>query len=204
MFHENIIAVIIQIILIAIIIVQTSYIGTQMRYNRRVNQYTITREWHQKLRAIYHNNTTPNLNDPQINDNEFLALIDTFRDMHPMFKDKLLKPSDFTIMFLRLYVLTQDHDIQKSDVFRANHLQLQNIFDDFNKDVDVIMYLINSVDLDMMEKLESTYSKNSFKKTSLKEALKKWPSYQKYFKFAFIILIKIRKREFFKLKSIDK
>lgn len=203
MFHDNIGAdTIIQIILIAVIIIQTSYIGTTMRFNRRVNQYNLTQEWNQKLTKIYQSNATiPHLTDPPIHDNEFLNLIDVFTDMHSMFKDKLLNPSDFMVIFMRLYSLTNIESEKKSKTFRLYHMQLQLIYDDFNNP-DVMIKIFNYVDTDMIETISKSSGSKLLTSFGISELQKNYAKYAWVIKFVLVFQMKIKKIKYFELPKI--
>lgn len=193
--------IIVQVILVIVIIIQTSHIGNTMRLNRRMNQYQLTHEWNQKLRDVYHNKSIPNINDSQVYENEYQNLIFIFQDMHGLFKDKLLKSADFFTMFMRLHLLTKIEAENKSSVFHKNHITLQVIYDDFNN-IDVGVKLFDYVDNDIMDELTKTVNENSVKGIGLKNIKTNYPKYHKWLRLGLWISLKIKKEPYFKLPSI--
>lgn len=193
----------VQIILISIIIIQTSYIGSTMRFNRRLTQYDLTHEWRQKLTKTYlQSGIIPNISDEAINTNEVQELIDTFSDMHSLFRDKLLKSSDFIPQFVRLHTLVITESKKQTDVFKSNHIQLQLIYNDFNK-VDVVMEMLNYVDIEILDSIKEKLGKNTIRGLGV-DAYKK--NYVKWFVFLKLVMwynIKIKKTSFFKLPLIE-
>lgn len=192
----------IQIILVVVIIIQTGYIGSTMKMNRRKNQYQLTIEWNQKLRNIYHNKPVLNTNDPYIYENEYQDLIYLFQDMHILFKDKLLKSSDFFIMFMRLYTLTMLEANKKSSVFLRNHMILNTIYHDFNN-IDVGMMLFHYSDNDTIDEIIKSMNENSFQRLDFENLKTTYPKIQRWIKLGLWFKLKIKKEQLFKLPSIE-
>lgn len=196
--------IIVQSILLTVIIIQTLYIGNTMRFNRRINQYQLTHEWNQQLRDVYRDESTPHLNDSQVYENEYQNLIIIFQDMHHLFKDKLLKSSDFSTMFVRLYVLTNLEAKNKSPVFYKNYIILKTIYNDFNN-IDVGMILLSYVDNSVLDDMSKTIDKNSFTGFGLKSLKENYSfsKFQRILKIGLWIQLKVKKQPLFELPSIN-
>ncbi len=193
---------IIQIILIFVIIIQTSYIGTTMKFNQRITQYDLTREWRQKLAQPYiQSGTIPHITDNNI-ENEFQELVDIFYDMHLLFKDKLLKPLDFIPQFARLHHLVLLESQKQTDSFKSNHIQLQFIYHNFNK-TDVAMNMLDCVDLETLDKFKEKIGKDTVKGMGVDVYKKNYLKWVTFLKIVMWCNIKIKKTSIFKLPEID-
>ena len=191
---------IVQSILVGVIIIQTIYIGTSLRLNRRMNQYQLVNEWTQKLRDVYRNHSTPHMMDPQVK-NEYQNLIFIFQDMNALFKDKLLKSSDFMIIFMRLKCLTDIEAENDSAVFKQHHMILQTIYDDFNN-IDCGMNLFRYLDNDIANHIMKEAKKDSILEIGIKDLMKNYSKRQKWLRLGLWINIKIRKKPLFVLPNI--
>lgn len=131
--------------------------------------------------------------------NEFENLLNILHRMHNQFKDKLLKPSDFSIFFVILYSATQYEKLRQTDSYKENYLKLQIIFEDFNKDVDAVLYFFTIPTTSYYEKM---FKEISFlKKYKLGDALlKNWSASMLGFKIAVWWDVKIKRKQTFELK----
>lgn len=192
---------IVQFILVVVIIIQTTYIGNSLRLNRRMNQYQLLNEWNQKLRDVYEDKTIPHISDPQVYNDEYQNLIFVFQDMHGLFKDKLLKSSDFMIMFMRLQRLTDIEAENNSAVFKQYHMILQTIYDDFNN-IDCAMKLFDYFDNGIADEIMKEANKDSLLKIGMNDLIKNFSKRQKWLRLGLWFSIKIKKNSFFVLPNI--
>lgn len=191
----------IQIILIIVFIAQTFYLARQTNFGRRSSQANLTETWIKEFQTV--NTSLLSTKNSHVPDEaEFVKLINILDRMHLLLRQKLLKPSDFADIFLKLYDLTSDIAFRKTVSYMENYLKLQNIFHEFNKDMDVIMIYFNT--------LPPSGYKEVFneQKGILRVAepvqewyLRHWIFFQILLKTFTFINVKIRRSQFFELEE---
>lgn len=76
-------------------------------------------------------------------ENEFKKLVKAFNRVRPLFQSKLLKPSDFAYTFIALDGATGSDALRKTSTYKEEYLTLQRIYSHFNKDYDMIDYMLS-------------------------------------------------------------
>jgi len=142
-----------QIFLILVLIAQVRYLARQTNFFRRSSQANLKETWRKEFLQINFNSLDPEDPNALPDENEFEKLTNALFRMHLHFKEKLLKPSDFAIMFVLLFRATNYESLRKTVTYRENYLKLQEIFNDFNKDVDAIMYFFTLPTTSMYEEI---------------------------------------------------
>lgn len=198
-FDKITISDLIQIVLIFVFVIQTAYLATQTNFLRRSSQANLTEVWKKEFTTINFDvlyPEKPNLPDPV----EFEALVKILQKMHPHFRERLLKPSDFSIMFLVLFFATLYDDFRKDKVYKENYLNLQVIFNDFNKDPDVVLFFLSMPSTSIFEDGLKTIRSTKGNEKLQKKLLHNWVGMQVGFRIGAWIKIKIKRKGFFELK----
>lgn len=136
-------ALLLQAILIIVLIFQVGYLARQTNFFRRSSQANLTETWSREFSQINFNSLYPEDPNALPDENEFEKLTNALFRMHLHFKEKLLKPSDFAIMFVVLFMATNYESLRKTVTYRENYLKLQEIFNDFNRDIDAVLYVFS-------------------------------------------------------------
>lgn len=190
----------VQISLILVLMVQVGYLARQTNFFRRSSQTQLTETWITKFSGINTDLLLPEDPNGLPNLAQFNELVLVFSQLHTHFREKLLKPSDFTVFFLILFKATYYEQLRKSKSYEENFLHLQNTFNDFNNDVDAVLYLLNLLTPSMYSEMLDKIKMGSFKKTLIKGTLTNWASSQTGFRLGAWFSIKIRNIKFFELK----
>jgi len=189
---------IIQIILVIVIITQTRYVGNSITFTRKITQYNMAKEWEDRLYHIFKNNS-PGEDWP---DQIYQNIVNEFSNMDSLFRNKLLKPVEFTTLFYRLYIETLDKNNSNLELYRENYFQLQRIYKNFNK-VDVCMKIFGQLNLNDWDEMTSQLKSVWYTKEMVKEANTKYIN--KIFnilKIWFWIRIYVKKLTIFELPEI--
>jgi hypothetical protein len=189
---------IIQFGLIVVLITQTIYLAKQTNFFKRSSQANLVETWRKELRGIEFRSLLTDL--PELpNETEFEKLVGVLHRMHFLFKEKLLKPSDFSIFFIILYMATLYVDFRKTQTYKDSYLKLQSIFNDFNDDVDAILYPFTMPTTSMYEKIMDQIP--TLKKNNLTDLItKNWKHALFGFKIHIWFTVKIRRKHIFALE----
>ena len=188
-----------QAILIIVLIIQTGYLARQTNFFKRSSQSTLTNSWNKELFSIKPNILSLKNLNIFLDEDEFANMIDILHRMHNQFKDKLLKPSDFAIFFVSLYLATINKNLKQTNTYRENYLKLQIIFNDFNKDVDAVMYFYTLPNTSAYEKILDEIRIFKKYKRLKKAAFKNWPLMIRSLKIGIWWKMKVERKQFFKL-----
>ena len=189
-----------QIALILVLIAQVGYLARQTNFFRRSSQATLTETWRNAFENIDFNSLYPEDANSVPNENEFRKLTEVLHRMHFLFREKLLKPSDFAIMFVILYMATNYENLRKTKTYKENYLRLQEIFNDFNRDVDAVLYFFTLPSTTLYEEIFDKIS--LFKKyQSMKKVLiGNWRSVMTGFRLSIWWDIHVKRKQTFELK----
>ncbi len=189
-----------QAILIIVLIFQVGYLARQTNFFRRSSQATLTETWRNAFVNIDFNSLYPEDVNAVPNENEFQKLTQVLHRMHFLFREKLLKPSDFAIMFVVLVMATNYENLRKTKTYKENFLRLQEIFNDFNRDVDAVLYFFTLPSTTWYEEIFDKIS--LFKKyESMKKVLiGNWRSVMTGFRLKIWWDIHISRKQTFELK----
>ncbi len=188
-----------QVTLILVLIAQVGYLARQTNFFRRSSQANLTETRRNDFTDINFNPLYPEDPNALPDENEFEKLTNALYRLHPHFREKLLKPSDFAPMFVILYLATQYEKLRKTKTYSENYLRLQSIFGDLNNDVDLIMYFFT---LPTTSWYEEIFEKISFiEKNKLKKHLiKNWTSVLLGFKIKIWWDVHVKKAQTFSLQ----
>jgi len=189
-----------QTALILVIMAQVGYLARQTNFFRRSSQATLTETWRNAFGNIDFNSLYPEGANVIPNENEFRKLTEVLHRMHFLFREKLLKPSDFAIMFVVLFMATNYENLRKTKTYKENYLRLQEIFNDFNRDVDAVLYFFTLPSTTLYEEMFDKIP--LFKKyESIKKALiGNWKSVMTGFRLSIWWDIHIKRKQTFELK----
>lgn len=188
------------IVLAIVFIFQTAYLVRQTNYSIRSNQANLTETWSKEFKIINIDLLLPKTPNTPPDENEFRKLVVLFDRMHHLFRSKLLKPSDFAYTFITLYKVTRDDTIRKTKFYRDNYLKLQNIFHDFNKDWDMIYYIINIQPTSAFENMLKTLPIAKSNADFRNKVIDNFTKAQSSSKYAVALLNKLRNKPLLPLK----
>lgn len=187
----------IQIILIIFFIIQTAYLVRQTNFGVRSSQANLMEVWRKELQTVdidllY---VEPNVSP---NEQEFQKLIDIVTRMQYQFKEKLLKPADFSAMFIALHFAIQNDNLRKTTIFRENYLKLQTIYIIFKRDIDVALFLFRLPSTSMYEEILKDVKRV---KGLDKIMLSNWVQAELGFRIALWWQLKVKRKDFFVLST---
>ena len=126
---------------------------------------------------------------------KFQKLINMLYDAHSYFMRKLLNPLDLAKYFNILHFVIIEHKICDTRIYYDNYLKLQEIYGDYDHDVDSFMAIISNIQTSELEKAFINFRFKSF----IKMYLKNW----NYFKFIMRLVVwinaKLLRKKFFNL-----
>lgn len=189
----------VQIGLIIVFIIQTGYLARQTNFGRRSSQASLIEVWNKEFVNINLESLTPEKGkspDPV----QFIQLVQVLHKMHSYFREKLLKPSDFSIMFILLSFATRYDELRKTDEYNENYLKLQEIFNDFNKDVEVALFFFSLPPKSLYEEALQNVSLTKHDKKLGEKYMHNWAKLQIWFRIWFWFRIKIKRDYIFKLE----
>ena len=140
----------IQMVLIFVLIVQATYLSKQTTVLRRTSQINIIESWFKKQSLT--NESIIVLYD-HMDEVEFQKLINMLYNAHSYFMRKLLDPLDLALHFNMLDLIITKHKMYDTRVYYDNYLKLQEIYGDYNHDLDSIMAIISNSSTSELEKV---------------------------------------------------
>ena len=194
-------ALLLQAILIIVLIFQVGYLARQTNFFRRSSQANLTETWSREFSQINFNSLYPEDPNALPDENEFEKLTNALFRMHLHFKEKLLKPSDFAIMFVVLFMATNYESLRKTVTYRENYLKLQEIFNDFNRDIDAVMYVFSLPTTSWYEEIFDQIPLFKKYKSLKKTLIGNWSSVMSGFRIKIWWDIHIKRIQTFELKS---
>ena len=172
------------------LIIQTSYFIKQTNHARRSSQVILTETWRGKLNESGYDQLQPGgkVTNAKLS---FFNVVAKLSSMHNLFRDKILKPSDFADVFLAIYGAIIYSNIRKTSEYKDNYLRLQQIFHDFN-DADTVLYMFDMFSYSDLEEVLGKIQ-NKTMKYFFKQSLRDWTSFQAVLRISLWLMIKIRK-----------
>lgn len=188
------------LVLVFVFIIQTGYLIRQTNVGVRSYQANLRETWKKEFININVNLLIKNSKIPP-DENEFKKLVSVFDHMRPLFRSKLLKPSDFAHTFMVLDGATGSETIRKSKTYKDEYFTLQHIYSHFNKDYDMIDYLLELPNMPWYDNILQKYSFIKKHDNLRKNMMDNWARNQKAAKFAKMFHAKVFRKPLFKLKS---
>lgn len=130
------------IVLAIVFIIQTAFLIRQTNFGVRSNQADLLETKQKEFENIKIDLLIKNPNKIP-DENEFKKLVKAFNKIRPLFQSKLLKPSDFAYTFIALDGATGSEALRKTSTYKEEYLSLQRIYSHFNKDYDMIDYMLS-------------------------------------------------------------
>ena len=155
----------IQMVLIIVLIVQAFYLHIQTTVLRRTSQANIVESWFEKQQLTMESIMV--LHD-HMDEIKFQKLINMLYDAHGYFMRKLLNPIDLAKYFNILYFVIIEYKICDTRIYYDNYLKLQEIYGDYDHDIDSFMAIISNIQTSELEKAFINFRFKSFIKIYLK------------------------------------
>ncbi len=189
-----------QAILIIVLIFQVRYLARQTNFFRRSSQANLTETWNREFSQINFDSLYPE--DPNVlpDENEFEKLTNSLFRMHSHFKEKLLKPSDFAVMFVVLYSATTYENLRKTKTYKEKYLKLQEIFNDFNRDVDAVLHFFTIPSTTMYEEIFDQIPLFKKYQSMAKAMIGNWKLVMTAFRLVIWWDIHVKRKQTFELK----
>ena len=168
----------IQMVLIIVLIVQAFYLHIQTTVLRRTSQANIVESWFEKQQLTMESIMV--LYD-HMDEIKFQKLINMLYDAHGYFMRKLLNPIDLAKYFNILYFVIIEYKICDTRIYYDNYLKLQEIYGDYDHDIDSFMAIISNIQTSELEKAFINFRFKSF----IKMYLKNW----NYLKFILRLVV---------------
>ncbi len=168
----------IQMVLIIVLIVQAFYLHIQTTVLRRTSQANIVESWFEKQQLTMESIMV--LHD-HMDEIKFQKLINMLYDAHGYFMRKLLNPLDLAKYFNILHFVIIEYKICDTRIYYDNYLKLQEIYGDYDHDIDSFMAIISNIQTSELEKAFINFRFKSF----IKMYLKNW----NYLKFILRLVV---------------
>ena len=195
-----ILGVIVNIVLVMVLVGQSRILNAQATHYRRTSQVILMEQKINELQLLSVDLVTKLTIEQHVDDNLFNDLTMKLYNMNYLFKEKVLKPVDFAIVFKGLWWATRFNEYYKTETYRNKYLDLQIIFNDFNNDVDAIIRMYSIPNPDFLDQVKT----NGISKMWLNHAKNDWPGFQKSLRMYVWLMVHIKNYKHFKLTPLSK
>ena len=192
------VGVILDVVLITVLIAQSRILSAQATHYRRTSQVTLRAEKFSKIQKLTEDLNVQIFNKKRMDNNTFDKLTMILYGMHYLFKEQVLKPVDFVLVFQILWAATLFNKYYETKTYRNRYLILQIIFNDFNRDVNGIVRLMLNQNSKLDNQIE-WLKLNKISKMFLNKVLHDWPGFQTLVTVDIWLAVHIRRKKHFKL-----